>query len=188
MAEWNENPIWIEKEDINGGQQFNADDVLSPDDFNALVNNMQYLFENGGGFEVNPYPIGTVYMSFNGASPASLFGGSWTQLKSKFLLASSNTATSSGTPMYNSTTTGGSADAVTVEHTHNFVGTGGDWAQYDASMLYRYNSGATYANPSLNHGSYGSSSGSVSIATAGESGEGKNMPPYQVVYMWRRVS
>jgi hypothetical protein len=188
MAEWNLNPTWTPKEQINGGEQFSADDVLSPDDFNALVNNMQYLYENGGDFEVNPYPIGTVYMSFNGTSPASLFGGSWTQLKSKFLLASSNTATSSATPMYNSTTTGGSADAVTVAHTHNFVGTGGDIDGYDASFLLRGNPNASYRNPAWYFGSFNTDSGQLSLKTAGESGVGKNMPPYQVVYMWRRVS
>lgn len=176
MAEWNGNPTWTPKEQINGGEQFNADDVLSPEDFNALVNNMQYLYENGGDFEVNPYPVGTVYMSFKGTSPASLFGGSWTQLKSKFLLASSNTATSSGTPMYNSTTTGGSADAVVVEHTHTLEMTY-DTSGSSYSTLNRdlYTSGTTYNN-------------TFSIKSAGESGTGKNMPPYQVVYMWRRVS
>ena len=178
MAEWNGNPSWTPKEQINGGQQFNANDVLSPEDFNALVSNMQYLYENGGDFEVNPYPIGTVYMSFKGTSPASLFGGSWTQLKSKFLLASSNTATSSATPMYNSTTTGGSADAVVVEHKHDGI----YWNS--TYMTLGTGSGSKYGL------SYGTSDNVNNIVTGktGEDGTGKNMPPYQVVYMWRRVS
>ena len=33
------------------------------------------------------YPVGSIYMSTNNASPATLFGGSWTQIQGRFLLA-----------------------------------------------------------------------------------------------------
>ena len=33
------------------------------------------------------YPVGSIYMSVNNASPATLFGGSWTRIQGRFLLA-----------------------------------------------------------------------------------------------------
>ena len=37
------------------------------------------------------YPVGSIYMSVNATSPASLFGGTWEQLKDRFLLAAGDT-------------------------------------------------------------------------------------------------
>ena len=44
------------------------------------------------------YPVGSVYMSTNSTSPASLLGGSWSQIEGKFLLGVGDTyaANSSG--------------------------------------------------------------------------------------------
>jgi hypothetical protein len=181
MAEWNGNPSWTPKEQINGGQQFTPDDILSPEDFNALVENMQYLYENGGDFEVNPYPIGAVYMSFEATSPASLFGGGWTQLKSKFLLGADTDALTNPIPTYKGTTEGGSADAVVVEHRHQGIYWGDISENY---ITLNTEGGAAYGL------SYGASDNSNIIYTGreGVDGTGKNMPPYQVVYMWRRIS
>lgn len=36
------------------------------------------------------YPVGSIYMSVNSTSPASLFGGTWTQLKDRFLVGAGN--------------------------------------------------------------------------------------------------
>ncbi|EKK0949069.1 pilus assembly protein [Enterococcus faecalis] len=47
------------------------------------------------------YPIGSIYLSVNSTSPATLFGGSWTQLKDRFLLGAGST--------YSSGATGGAA-------------------------------------------------------------------------------
>ena len=47
------------------------------------------------------YPVGSIYMSMNSTSPATLFGGTWVQLPNKFLLGASST--------YAAGTTGGEA-------------------------------------------------------------------------------
>ena len=36
------------------------------------------------------YPVGSIYMSVNSTSPASLFGGTWEQLKDRFLIGAGN--------------------------------------------------------------------------------------------------
>lgn len=55
---------------------------------------------------LDAYPIGSVYISYVSTSPASLFGGTWTPITGVF-------------PYFNAgTATGGSNDAIVVEHTH----------------------------------------------------------------------
>lgn len=61
------------------------------------------------------YPVGSIYMSFNSVSPATLFGGTWLQITGRFILASSTN--------YPAQSTGGSVThALTVNempsHTH----------------------------------------------------------------------
>ena len=68
------------------------------------------------------YPVGSIYMSVNNTSPASLFGGTWEQLKDRFLLGCGDT--------YSNGATGGEASHVLTEeempsHEHELsLGTG----------------------------------------------------------------
>ena len=62
------------------------------------------------------YPVGSIYVSVNNTNPATLFGGTWTQIKDTFLL-------SAGTA-YTAGKTGGSATVTLSEaqipsHTHS---------------------------------------------------------------------
>ena len=43
------------------------------------------------------YPVGSIYISTNSASPSTLFGGTWTQIKDRFLLSAGDTYTAGGT-------------------------------------------------------------------------------------------
>lgn len=96
------------------------------------------------GAQVNPtnaaivnliYPVGSIYMSVNSASPATLFGGEWTQLKDRFLLGAGDTyeagntggsASVSYTPV--GTNSGGAVGSHTLttdeipSHNHTFTG------------------------------------------------------------------
>ena len=61
------------------------------------------------------YPVGAIYISANSTSPATLFGGSWTQIGSRFLIAADAS--------YPAGTTGGAAEVTLTEdqipsHTH----------------------------------------------------------------------
>lgn len=173
MAEWNLNPSWTPKEQINGGQQFSPNDILSPEDFNALVENMQYLYINEGDFDVSNYPVGSIYMSVNSISPASLFGGSWERIQDKFLLAAGSS--------YSAGSTGGSAThTITIDEmpSHN----------HDLSIRLDAPTGSYYTSPPA-AGNGGSES--ASTWAVGNTGGGKpfnNMPPYLAVYMWKRTA
>lgn len=43
------------------------------------------------------YPVGSIYMSLNPTNPSQLFGGTWEQIKDRFLLAAGTTYSAGGT-------------------------------------------------------------------------------------------
>ena len=121
----------------------------------------------------NIYPVGSIYMSVNNTNPSNLFGGTWTQLKDRFLLGAGST--------YTNGSTGGSATqklsvANLPSHTH---------PQYVAT-----NGGSTSANLDYNGWVSNGKAVAQGIPT-GATGQGTKfdiMPPYLVVYMWQRTS
>lgn len=129
------------------------------------------------------YPIGAIYMSINSINPSILFGGTWEQIEDTFLLASGST--------YSAGSTGGSADATLVSHQHG-TNTSGEYfvtsessdanntkVSYNASGN-RYVDGMNDSTKPFHH--------RVGTGYVGVSGTGKNMPPYLVVYMWKRIA
>lgn len=113
------------------------------------------------------YPVGSVYMSFESTSPASLFGGTWTQITDRFLYA----ANSSGV------TDGESEHTLTFNEMPNHahaVGTNGTgW----------FAGWYSNANPT-----YSDAANSYPTLSAGGSQAHNNMPPYITCYMWRRTA
>lgn len=128
------------------------------------------------------YPVGSIYMSSASISPATLFGGTWVQLKDRFLLAGGTT--------YKPGTTGGAAThthttanhTLTVNeipaHSHGYfkvsgsaaakdTGSGSSWGDYSTTTT------QTGGGAAHNHGNTGSAS---------------NLPPYWAVYMWERTA
>lgn len=125
------------------------------------------------------YPVGTVVIQTSNAtvatSPAAVIGGEWALLTNRFLLGGGGT--------YAVGSSGGSANAVVVSHTHALnkaanTGTGG--IMDDGRTIQRGYSGGTSGVTNW--------SDLYSLASTGESGTGKNMPPYLVVYMWERIA
>jgi hypothetical protein len=116
------------------------------------------------------YPVGSIYMSINNTSPQSFFGGTWERIQDRFLLAAGSTYAAGGT--------GGSAThTLTVNempyHGH-VVGTEGG----SISKTTSYIAGAT--------GGAGAR-GESSTDNAGGGAAHNNMPPYLVVYVWKRT-
>ena len=175
------------------------------------------------------YPVGSIYMSVNNTSPATLFGGTWARIQDTFLLMAGNT--------YTAGSTGGSA---TMAHTHSQVAgtTGGpstntsgsttltvdqmpshrhyiaqrqQW--YNSDVVTSANTGSIYSWKSGTGGTtsagYKGANGddishtgggqghthtlsshthSISATTTGGASNTDNMPPYLVVYCWKRTA
>lgn len=131
------------------------------------------------------YPVGSIYMSVNSADPGTLFGGTWQQIKDRFLLSAGDT--------YTAGNTGGSAKATLPSHTHT-VGSGGYqlWGAKSGkgstepgnqiSGDAKYYAAAT-GGSTANYKWLGSvdSKGVSDVSQA-------NMPPYLAVYVWQRIS
>lgn len=133
------------------------------------------------------YPIGTIYMSVNSTSPATLFGGTWTRLQNRFLLGAGSSYTNGAT---------GGAATVTLttdqlpKHNHEGI----YYSALAAKNLVTLNSGSVSFHvpwgSSDYAGNYGAGNGSTELMT-GNTGGGaahNNMPPYLVVYMWKRTA
>ena len=115
------------------------------------------------------YPVGSIYMSANNISPSTFLGGTWEQIKDTFLLAAGSS--------YVSGSTGGEAThTLTVDEmpSHNHASKG--WADVtDYSGSYR------------TLGAQGKSTDYTTHYTGGSKPH-NNMPPYLVVYMWKRTA
>ena len=150
------------------------------------------------------YPIGSIYMSVNSTSPATLFGGTWARIKDTFLLASGDTYSSDGnvaTAQHGSATvtltanqSGVPAHQHGMAHTHNhnhtaigYVNTGGAGTARRIPIGYDNTSAAgTLATGS---DSTASSKSNTDNNTAQDASEAhSNMPPYMAVYVWKRTA
>lgn len=131
------------------------------------------------------YPVGSIYMSVNNVNPGSLFGGTWSQIKDKFLLAKGDTYATNGA------TGGESTHTLTVDempsHNHTQVAhshsMGTDWSAgasggYDA---FYHTSGRKIAERSTQ-------SAQPYINNTGGGQSHNNMPPYLVVNVWKRIA
>lgn len=124
------------------------------------------------------YPVGSIYMSVNSTSPATLFGGTWEQLKDKFLLGAGDT--------YSAGTTGGEAEhTLTIDempsHSHKQQGsTTTGTGDIKVQMIY---------NNNINTADTGNKLGSdYGTQETGNDQPHNNMPPYLAVYMWKRTA
>lgn len=114
------------------------------------------------------YPVGSIYMSVSATSPATLFGGTWEQLKDTFLLACGDT--------YENGATGGEAEhTLTVD----------EMPSHNHSYTIRGNSAPTGTG---NKWSYWENSASATTGSTGGDQAHNNMPPYLAVYMWKRTA
>ena len=129
------------------------------------------------------YPVGAVYISVNSTSPASLFGGTWEQLKDRFLLGAGDSYTAGSTG-------GKSTHTLTLDeipyHGHSIYAkmSWGDDRTLPSWTPYLTTGSITDAGSSGETGKfyeYGA------IISRGGGAAHNNMPPYLAVYMWKRV-
>lgn len=121
------------------------------------------------------YPVGSIYMSVNGTSPATLFGGKWEQLKDRFLVGAGSTYAAGETGGWNFVYL---TQAQLPAHTHTMTlarkdGSPASWST--ASAFGRYS------------GDAGGASFTMTTGSVGSGGAVENRPPYLAVYMWKRT-
>ena len=139
------------------------------------------------------YPIGSVYTSTVSTNPATLFGfGTWVAFGAGRVLIGDGGGFTAGT-------TGGSADAVVVSHTHTATVTdpghshgffGGSVTTY-SGQYFNAQTGGLGTGYSVNAtGSVVTATTGISVtnASSGVSGTNANLQPYIVVYMWNRTA
>ena len=105
-------------------------------------------------------PTGFVICDGNNSTP---------DLRNRFVVGADDT--------YDVDDTGGSADAVVVSHTHTVTDPGHNHSVPNSgSQNNSFDSGTTVGNDTT--GTSGTATTGISIASAGESGTNKNLPPY----------
>lgn len=147
------------------------------------------------------HPVGSYYWSSVSTSPATLFGGTWTQVTDKFVLAAGSTYKAGGTggaatvslttaqmPSHTHTITASSGSA--GAHTHKikcdldaYYTTSGtrSWSVHRAESGAGSTVGITDSKGSHSH------TVTATAAAAGSGSAHENMPPYIVAYCWRRT-
>lgn len=119
------------------------------------------------------YPVGAIYMSVNSTNPQNLFGGTWVQIKDRFLLAAGTT--------YKAGATGGeAAHTLTVDEIPNHQ-----------HVLWYPNEGGEQS-AAIGYPEAGSKNTWYAEASktggAGGGAAHTNMPPYLSVYVWKRTA
>ena len=120
------------------------------------------------------YPVGSIYMSTNNVSPATFMGGTWQVIKDTFLLSAGDT--------YTAGDTGGEA-------THKLT------SQEMPSHSHTYREYWNTYWDNVDHGRWAvaynddaNASSSGHTNTTGGNQAHNNMPPYLVVYVWKRTA
>lgn len=156
----------------NGGLRLSSA-MYGPTLPDNLTANQVFFQTAGSNFVLdNVYPIGAVYISMNSTNPGTLFGGTWEQVRGKFLLGVSDDypAGSSGGESEHTLTTEEIPD-----HTHRYNYTGqSDTVGTGAFKI---------VDPNDTSNKYTG----TSISNCGGQAH-NNMPPYLAVYIWYRTS
>ena len=146
---------------------------------NATTNKVEkFKVAGNSGYS---YPVGSIYMSVNSTSPASMFGGTWEQIKDKFLLSAGNN--------YSSGSTGGEATHTLTTnempaHNHQLRCSTTDYWSGAPHVLTK-SAASGNADGEILQGP------DIWWSGVGATGGGQahnNMPPYLAVYCWKRIS
>lgn len=135
------------------------------------------------------YPVGAIYISTVSTSPASLFGGTWQALESRFLLPASATYTAGskgGATTHKHTTASHQlTEKEMPTHAHSF--SRAPLVQDEVS-----GSGNYFAETSTTVGTLVTKTtetkGGNGTHSHGDTGSASSMPPYLAVYMWKRIA
>lgn len=133
----------------------------------------------GGGMSM---PVGSIYASTVSTNPTTYFGGTWTQLKDRFILAAGDN--------YAAGTSGGSADLIVPNHDHYVSAKTLSCSASTKSVSAGSGSQSVQVLDSGggNTQTFSGSLGAFYTNSTGQSATGANMPPYIAVYVWQRTA
>ena len=136
------------------------------------------------------YPVGSIYTNASvSTNPATLLGfGTWTAFAAGRVMVGFN---SSNALFDTAEETGGSADAITVSHTHTLTDPGHNHNFNYAAYEWGIQGGASTVDANRSGAGAGTTTTAttgISIASAGSSGTNANYQPYITVYMWKRTA
>ena len=131
--------------------------------------------QNSGSELPMVYPVGSIYMSVNNTNPATLFGfGTWEQIKDTFLLSAGDT--------YTAGDTGGSTN-----HLHKTgIGHAANYLIFDTKNHSETTSSLGFSTVPSASGV--STTSVVDLYSEMQTNSVSNLPPYLVVYMWKRTA
>lgn len=121
------------------------------------------------------YPVGSIYMSANATNPGTLFGGTWTQIQGRFLLAADDSHAAGST--------GGEENhTLSAAELPSYAYYAYYWMSRDLDGLYRPNLDGTVLGMT-------NTGGTAPLPNvAGGDQPHNNMPPYLAVYCWQRTA
>lgn len=138
------------------------------------------------------YPVGSIYMSVNNTNPATLFGGTWTQIKGRFLLGTGSLENNNNGHF--GQVTAGDVDAPVGEKGgeawHRLTINEMPKHKHNSKVRMNWYDGTAYG-PLFNQGN--SSNVGVDRETTytdevGGDNSHNNIPPYFAVFIWQRTA
>lgn len=184
--------LWLDTE-LSDGDSIRVpeinDEIVSLDDTWSSSKIQSEIALNASGLQdfstlINLiYPVGSIYTSANPTHPSTLFGGTWVQIKGRFLLTADDETYFAGDK------DGEAEHKLTLEEMPNYekpIMAGGTGSYLGITWS------KTFASSTSNYLMYISDEqpGGGNVVTT-EHTEGdhphNNMPPYLVVYAWQRT-
>ena len=134
----------------------------------------------GLGFLNSVYPVGSIYMSVNSTSPATLFGGTWVELQGRFLLGRSSSYGNGSTGGRSNLTLRATIGAVDGDISAlGYLAMGAGGGTFSGYKL----TGSPHGSVRLNYNHW------TQVRDMSQNTEVTNiMPPYLAVYMWKRTA
>lgn len=189
------------------------DRLLSSMGINCFPKNNKSVEINGKTIFDMIYPVGSIYMSINSTSPSALFGGTWEQIKERFLLGADSSQykhlceeRASFTLNVKSHCRFGKDDKWIEKDLEagTYTANMGTFGGYDPApgitkeVQIRFDAGLTGGQSDLGiqpsgdeangYGLTASDSFTNRVLVIKDSYTGSNMPPYLTVYMWKRTA
>jgi len=132
------------------------------------------------------FPVGAIYTAVVSTNPATLIGfGTWTAFGAGRVMVGFD----SGNALFDTAEeTGGSANAITVSHTHTITDPGHNHTVASSTTSTGFTGGANAGTIVSSTETTSTATTGITIDTAGSSGTNANYQPYITVYMWKRTA